>query len=384
MAFNKRDSHRKYHERSCINKMNEERTEYIKLKVNTLRKFTINVFERFGVPAEDAKIAADILIVADQRGIGSHGLQRLIRYTNGLRTGVMKPSADIKILKETPNTLLISGGDGLGQVVGYKAMKLVIDKALKNNIAFAAVRDSNHYGIAGYYSMMALEHNLIGLAMTNSAPLMVPTHGKNAIIGTNPLSIAVPTGKELPFVLDMATSTTTRGKVEVYSREGKPMPITWATDELGNPTQDASRVAANLIERKGGGLIPLGGAEEENGGHKGYGLCVAIDILSGVLSGSAFGPNLYAKKDIPAKVSHFFGAIKIDAFIDPALFKRMVDNYINTLKNSEKAAGKNRIFTHGEKEFEFYEQQKEEVHIYYKVVEELRKIGEEVNIEVPF
>ncbi len=358
--------------------------EYIRIKVDALQEFTTNVFNKFGVPVEDAKIAADILIAADQRGIGSHGLQRLTRYTNGLKTGVMKPIADIKVLKETPNTLLISGGDGLGQVVGYKAMELVIDKALKNNIAFAAVRDSNHYGIAGYYAMMALEHNLIGFSITNSAPLMVPTHGKNAIIGTNPISIAVPAGKEQPFVLDMATSTVTRGEVEVYAREGKPMPITWATDELGNPTQDASRVEANLLEKKGGGLIPLGGAEEEGGGHKGYGLCVAIDILSGVLSGSAFGPNLYAKKDVPAKVSHFFGAIKIDAFIELALFKSMMDEYINVLKNSEKAAGKDRIFIHGEKEFELYEQQEEEVRLYYKVVEELRKIAEEVNIKAPF
>ena len=358
--------------------------EYIRIKVDALQEFTTNVFNKFGVPVEDAKIAADILIAADQRGIGSHGLQRLTRYTNGLKTGVMKPIADIKVLKETPNTLLISGGDGLGQVVGYKAMELVIDKALKNNIAFAAVRDSNHYGIAGYYAMMALKHNLIGFSITNSAPLMVPTHGKNAIIGTNPISIAVPAGKEQPFVLDMATSTVTRGEVEVYAREGKPMPITWATDELGNPTQDASRVEANLLEKKGGGLIPLGGAEEEGGGHKGYGLCVALDILSGVLSGSAFGPNLYAKKDVPAKVSHFFGAIKIDAFIELALFKSMMDEYINVLKNSEKAAGKDRIFIHGEKEFELYEQQKEEVRLYYKVVEELRKIAEEVNIKAPF
>ena len=358
--------------------------EYIRIKVDALQEFTTNVFNKFGVPVEDAKIAADILIAADQRGIGSHGLQRLTRYTNGLKTGVMKPIADIKVLKETPNTLLISGGDGLGQVVGYKAMELVIDKALKNNIAFAAVRDSNHYGIAGYYAMMALKHNLIGFSITNSAPLVVPTHGKNAIIGTNPISIAVPAGKEQPFVLDMATSTVTRGEVEVYAREGKPMPITWATDELGNPTQDASRVEANLLEKKGGGLIPLGGAEEEGGGHKGYGLCVAIDILSGVLSGSAFGPNLYAKKDVPAKVSHFFGAIKIDAFIELALFKSMMDEYINVLKNSEKAAGKDRIFIHGEKEFELYEQQEEEVRLYYKVVEELRKIAEEVNIKAPF
>jgi len=358
--------------------------EYVRIKVDALQEFIVTVFNKFGVPVEDAKIAADVLITADQRGVGSHGLQRLKRYTNGLKTGVMKPIADVKVLKETPNTLLISGGDGLGQVVGYKAMKLVIDKALKNNIAFAAVRDSNHYGIAGYYSMMALEHDLIGLSVTNAAPMVVPTHGKNAVMGTNPISIAVPAGRERPFVLDMATSTVPRGKLEVYEREGKTMPITWATDELGNPTQDIPRVLANLLDKKGGGLLPLGGAEEEDGGHKGYGLCLAVDILSGILSGSAFGPNLYAKKDMPAKVSHFFGAIKIDAFIEPARFKRLMDEYINILKNSEKAAGKDRIFIHGEKEFELYEQQEEEVYIYDKVVEELRNIGEEVNIKAPF
>ncbi|MFC1928961.1 Ldh family oxidoreductase [Chloroflexota bacterium] len=358
--------------------------EYIKIKVNTLQEFTINVFNKLGVSVEDARIAADILIAADQRGIGSHGLQRLSRYTSGLKTGVMKPITNVKVLKETPNTLLISGGDGLGQVVGYKAMNLVIDKALKNNVAFAAVRDSNHYGIAGYYSMMALEHDLIGFSITNSAILVVPTYGRNAVLGTNPISIAVPAGKERPFVLDMATSTVPRGKLEVYEREGKIMPDTWATDELGNSTQDVSRVLSNLLDKKGGGLLPLGGAEEEGGGHKGYGLCLAVDIFSGVLAGSAFGTKLYVEKDAPAKVSHFFGAIKIDAFIEPVLFKNMMDEYINMLKNSEKAAGRDRIFIHGEKEFELYEQQKEEVGIYYKVVEELINIGEEFGVKAPF
>ncbi len=357
---------------------------YIKIKVDALQEFTISVFSKLGVPAEDAKITADVLIAADQRGVGSHGLQRLGRYTNGLKTRVMKPVTEIKVLKETPNTLLISGGDGLGQVVSYRAMELVIDKALKNNIAFAAVRDSNHYGIAGYYAMMALEYDLIGLSITNSAILVIPTHGRNALMGTNPISIAVPAGKERPFVLDMATSTVPRGKLEVYEREGKTMPDTWATDELGNPTQDIPRVLSNLLAKKGGGLLPLGGADEESGGHKGYGLCLAVDILSGVLSGGAFGPKLYATKDMPTGVSHLFGAVKIDAFIEPALFKSMMDEYINILKNSEKAVGKDRIFIHGEKEFELYEQQKEEVGIYYEVVEELRKIGEEFGVEAPF
>ncbi|MBM4462153.1 MAG: Ldh family oxidoreductase [Chloroflexi bacterium] len=358
--------------------------EYIKIKVMTLREFTVNVFNRFGVPVEDAQVAADVLITADQRGIESHGVQRFKRYTDGLKTGLMKPVTEIKILKETPNTLLVSAGDGMGMVAGYRTMKLVIDKALRHNVAFAAVRDSNHYGIAGYYSMMALDYGLIGISLTNTAPLVVPTFGKDAVVGTNPISIAVPAGKGRPFVLDMATSTVTRGEVEVHAREGKRMPLTWATDELGNAADDASRVLANWLAKKGGGLLPLGGEGEDGGGHKGYGLALAVDIFSGVLSGGVFGLNTYPKKDVPAKVCHFFGAIKIDAFIELDLFKKMMDEYIVMLKNSPKAAGHDRIFIHGEKEFELHEQQKDEVGIYYKVVEELRQVGQEVGIAAPF
>jgi L-2-hydroxycarboxylate dehydrogenase (NAD+) len=358
--------------------------DYLRIKLGTLREFTVSVFNKFGVPPEDAGIAADVLLAADQRGVGSHGLQRLKRYTDGLKAGVMKPITPLEIVKETPNTLLISAGDGLGLVAGYRAMNMVIDKALTNNVAFAAVRDSNHYGIAGYHSMMALEHGLMGLSLTNTAPLVVPTHGKDAMLGTNPISIAVPAGKERPFVLDMATSTVPRGKVEVYGREGKAMPLTWATDELGCATQDIPRVLANWLDKKGGGLLPLGGGDEEGGGHKGYGLCLVVDIMCGVLSGSLFGPNTYPSKEVPAKVSHFFGAMRIDAFIDQAAFRSMMDEYIGILKNSEKAAGRDRIFIHGEKEFELYEQNREEVPIYHKVVEELRQVGAEANVRVPF
>jgi len=358
--------------------------EYLNVRVDALQEFTTRVFTTLGVPPEDASISAEILIIADQRGIGSHGLQRLIRYVNGLKTGVMKPVTRVTIVKETPNTLLISGGDGLGQVAGYQTMRMVIDKALKNNVAMAAVRDSNHYGIAGYYAMMGLEHDLIGVSLTNTAMLVVPTLGKNALMGTNPIAIAIPAGRERPFVLDMATSTVPRGKLEVYKREGKTMPGTWATDEFGKATQDPVRVLANLVDKRGGGLLPLGGAEEIDGGHKGYGLCLAVDLFCGVLAGSAFGPQLYASKDAPAKVSHFFGAIKIDAFIQPNLFKNLMDEYINILKNSQKAEGEDRIYIHGEKEYELYEKQKQEVDVLKQVVEELRQIGEGLGIKASF
>ncbi|MFC1847480.1 Ldh family oxidoreductase, partial [Chloroflexota bacterium] len=307
------------------------------------------------------------------------GLVRLSPYIDGLKKGIIKAITELKVLRETPNTLLVSGGDGLGHVVGYKVMKLVIDKAIQNNIALATVRDTTHYGMAGYYPMMALKYDLIGFSVTNGGPQVVPTHGRDPMIGTNPISIAVPAGKEWPFVLDMATTTTARGRIMVKALEGKTtMPITWGTDEFGNPTQDIQKLLTNVRDGKGGGLLPLGGAEEENGGHKGYGLALAVDILSGVLSGSAFGPKITTGR------SHLFGAIKIDAFIELGVFKSMMDEYINILKNSEKAVSKHRIFIPGEKEFELYEQQKEEVRILYKVVEELRKLGDEINIKVPF
>jgi LDH2 family malate/lactate/ureidoglycolate dehydrogenase len=358
--------------------------EYIKLEVKTVSEFATGVLCKLGVPREDAEIVTHVLITSDQMGIGSHGLQRLKRYTNGLQMGVMKPVADIKIIKETANTLLISGGDGLGQVIAYKTMKLVIDKALKNNIAFAVVRDSNHYGMAGYYPRMAVKQDLIGISVTNSTPLVVPTHGTKTLLGTNPISIAVPAGKEQPVVLDMATSTVPSGKLEVYRREGKTMPESWAVDEFGKSTQDIAKLQANWRDKKGGGLLPLGGINEEGGGHKGFGLSFMVDILSGVLSGSEFGPNLYARKDAPPKVSHLFAAIRIDAFIDPSLFKRILDDYISTLRNSEKANGQQRIFVHGEKEAELYQQQQHELLLYHKVVDELRELGEQVQLPVPF
>ncbi|RKZ26188.1 malate dehydrogenase, partial [bacterium] len=355
----------------------------MKIKVDTLKGFVKDVFVKLGVPEEDAGITADVLVASDRRGIPSHGVARLKRYVDGIKKGIMKPKAEIKIIKETPTTLLVSGGDGLGQPVSYRTMKLVIEKAKKNNVAFAAVRNSNHYGIAGYYAMMALKENLIGISMTNSAPLVVPTHGKDAVIGTNPISIAVPAGEEKPFVLDMATSTVPRGKLEVYNRRGKKIPLVWATDENGIPTDDPGRVLENLLERKGGGLLPLGGAEEETGGHKGYGLSVAVDILSGVLSGGAYGPLLYGKKGEPPNVCHFFGAINIEAFIPLDEFKKLMDDYIRILKGSTLAKGKTRIWIHGEKEFEAEEKYREEVEIEEKVVETMREIGKELGVEVP-
>ncbi len=358
--------------------------QYTLLRVDALREFATSVLCYFGVPEDDARITVDVLITADQRGIYSHGLPRLGRYVDGLKAGSIEPVADIKILKETDNTLLVSGSNGLGQVIGYKVMKMVIDKARSNNIALAAVRDSNHYGIAGYYTMMALEHNLIGISTTNAPASVVPTFGRTGIIGTNPIAISAPAGRERAFTLDMATSTVPMGKIEVYEREGKKMPLTWVTDESAHPTQDASKAKQNILQRKGGGLLPLGGAGEENGGHKGYGLSLAMDIFSGVLSGGKFGSMLDRDPRKSNGFCHLFGAINIEAFISITLFQSMMDEYIYTLRNSEKAVGQNRIYIHGEKEAELYDKQKEQFLIHHKVVKELREIGEEINVKIPF
>ena len=357
--------------------------DFIDIKVDVLRKFTEDVFIKLGVPEEDAKITADVLLAANRRGINSHGVARLKRYVGYIQNNKMNPKTELKVIKETPVSLLVSAGNGLGQVAGYKTMKMVIEKTKKSGMCFAAVKESNHFGIAGYYSMMTLEENLIGISLTNSAPLVLPTFGKEAVIGTNPLSFAIPTKSNKPFVLDMATSTVPRGKLEVYNRMNKPIPETWATDEEGHPTTEAGRVLDNMLNRKGGGLLPLGGATEEMGGHKGYGLSVLVDILSGVLSGGAFGPIIYSNKQA-AGVCHFFGAINPEIFIPTDEFKDNMDKFIEILKNSAKISGKERIYIHGEKEFKKEELQKETVSVYYKVVENLREIGTEVGVKPEF
>ena len=354
----------------------------VKVKVNVLREFCIDALHRLGVPEADARITTDVLISADQRGVSSHGVQRFGGYVNGIRQGFIKPVTTIRVLKETPNTLLISGSDGVGQVIGFRSMQMVIDKALKNNAAFAVVRDSNHYGIAGYYAMMAIEHGLIGISLTNAGPIVIPTFSRERILGTNPIAVALPTGKERPFVLDMATSVVPLGKVEVYNREKKKMPMTWVIDENGNITDDPGSILQNTRPTKYGGLLPLGGAIEEDGSHKGYGLALLVDLLCGVLSGSVFGPNIPGRTgSTHGKLSHFFGAIRIDAFIEPDVFKNSMDEYIHILKNCGKINGQERIYVHGEKEFEKSEQQEKEVLILKEVVEELKGIGTELGIK---
>jgi LDH2 family malate/lactate/ureidoglycolate dehydrogenase len=265
-------------------------------------------------------------------------------------------------------------------------MQLAIEKAKEMGVGFVAVRNSNHYGIAGYYALMALDHDMIGISTTNAAVLVVPTFGRDAVLGTNPLSVAVPAGEERPFVLDMATSVVTRGKLEVYDRMEKPIPLSWATDERGVPTSDAPRVLKNLLARAGGGILPLGGAREEDGGHKGYGLTLLVDILCGVLPLAGYANTIYPKtsegKPLPANVGHFFGAMRIDAFRPVDEFKTTMDDVIRRLKNSTKAEGQDRIYIHGEKEFEVEDQRRKNgIPLHPKTVAMMKQIGQELGVE---
>ena len=348
-----------------------------------LRRFCEQVLTKLGVPAEDARVTTDVLVLADLRGIDSHGVARLGRYVNGLKQGTMKTTDQSRIIREAKATALIDGGQSLGQVVGKKGMDLAIRKARDTAVGVVAVRNSNHYGIAGYYSLMALEHDLIGVSMTNAGPLVVPTFGRTSILGTNPISLAAPALKEKAFVLDMATSTVPRGKVEVYNRLGQPMPHGWAVDETGRSSTDPARVLNALAKRLGGGLLPLGGEGEDLGGHKGYGLALMVDVLCGVLSGAATGLQVYADEKKP-NVGHFFMALDPTAFRPLDEFRGDMGRLARELKESPKAHGQERIYVHGEKSFARMERFREQgIPLDPKVVDGLKKIGTDLGIPWP-
>lgn len=342
-----------------------------------LKDYIIRYFSRWQVPTEDAAMAADVLLSADARGVDSHGMIRLNSYYGSrLRKGLINALSPMTIIKETPTTLAIDGNNGLGHPLGVKTMQRCIDKASTIGLAFATVRNSNHYGIAGYYAMMALPHDMIGVSFTNSGPLVAPTYGKKAMLGTNPIAVAVPALSQRPFVLDMATSIVPIGRVSVYQKEGKPIPEGWGVDDKGIITRDPSQVI------NGGALMPLGGPDIMRG-YKGYGLALLVDIFAGVLAGSAFGENVYGSSSSSAAgVGHFFAAIKIDAFRELDAFKKDMDDLLTQLKNSPKAEGQERIFIHGEKEFENADRSAVEgISLSETTVNILKKTGLEDGIE---
>lgn len=363
-----------------------------RVDAESLKSFCERVFRELGVPEDDARITADVLVAADLRGIDSHGVARLRRYADGLQSGMMVARPHVQVIAESPATAIVDAGAGLGQPVSYRAMEKAIHKALDVGAGFVAVRNSNHYGIAGFYAMMALAHDCIGFSTTNASVLVVPTFARNGMLGTNPISVAAPANADQnpqswPFVLDMATSTVPRGKLEVYHRLEKPLPLGWATDETGAPTADTDRVLDNFRGKTqgSGGLLPLGGAGELLGGHKGYGLSLLVDILCGVLTGAAYADLVYPKtadgKALPSNIGHCFGALRIESFRPVEEFKAAMDDLQRRLKEAPKAEGQDRIYVHGEKEYEEAERRSRDgIPLNPKVAADLASIGEELGV----
>jgi L-2-hydroxycarboxylate dehydrogenase (NAD+) len=360
----------------------------IRVQAGSLKEFCSQIFQKVGVLQEDARIAAGVLVTADLRGIESHGVARLRNlYVNRLLAGVVKPRPQFQIVKESPVSAVVDGGAGLGHPTANRAMKLAIEKACQVGAGFVTVRNSNHFGIAGYYAMMALEHGCIGLTMTNSSRWVVPTFGKDPMLGTNPIAVAVPAGKELPFVLDMATSAVSVGKIEVHDRLGDSIPFGWATDQNGVTISDPGAVLRNVRAGIGGGLLPLGGIGEMLGGHKGYGLAVWADIFSALLSGAMYADQVYGQdqdtKLRAGNIGHFFGAWRIDSFRPINEFQTAMDDLLLRLKNSNKSEGQDRIYVAGEKEFEETERRlREGIPVPIVVVEDLQRLGSDFGIEL--
>jgi L-2-hydroxycarboxylate dehydrogenase (NAD+) len=351
--------------------------DYVRVKADELRELVKKVFVKLGVPEQDAWITADNLVEADLRGIESHGVQRLKRYVNGLKAGSVKARPEIRVVREGPSYAVVDGDMGLGQVVSSYAVKLAVEKARKADVAMVVVRNSNHYGIAGYWSTKIMEEDMLGVSMTNSRPLVAYTGTLKRIIGTNPISIAAPTLEPPPFILDMATSVVPSGKLEVYRRKGKKIPLGWAIGPDGKLTDNPE------VAMKEGALLPLGGLGELLGGHKGSGLSVMVDILSGVLSGAAWGPYVgYTVANQPPNVGHFFMAVNIEAFMPLDEFKKRMTEYVRTLKSIEKHPDFDYIWIPGEKSWMTRETRlRKGVPVYKKVFNEIKEICGEVGVE---
>lgn len=320
----------------------------------TMERFMVDVFKGLGVPEEDARICADVLITSDKKGIDSHGVNRLKpTYYDRLLAGLQSPVTNIEVVREGPTTALIDGNRGMGHVIAKKAMSICIEKARRYGMGMVAARNSTHYGIAGYYVEMAADAGMIGITGTNARPSVVPTFGSENMLGTNPLSIGFPTDEEFPFILDCATSIIQRGKVEVYARIGKALPEGLVIDAEGNFMTDAEEILEALT-RGEASLLPLGGLGEEAGGYKGYGYSTVVEVLSSALQGGAF-----LKAITGVNLGHFFIAADISAFTELDSFKKMSGDVLRALRGSKRLRGQDRIYTAGEKEYLSWIERKE-------------------------
>lgn len=351
------------------------------VKYKELMEFCVRILEKNGFPSERSTEIASVLVEADARGIPSHGVARLGRYIKEKEEGFIIPDSIPEILFETKISTVFDGKKGPGQSVSIKAMESCIKKAEKSMVAFCSVNNSNHYGISAYYAEIPLSRNMIGIAMTNSYPLVVPTFGKEAVLGTNPFSVCLP-GVEHPFKLDMATSVVTRGKIEVYDRHDENIPSGWAVDENGKVSNSPKRIIGNFDKKMPGGLLSLGGVGEVFGGHKGFGLALLVDLLSAGLSCGKWSSETYT--DGQPGVCHFFAAIDLNLFGDPEKIKQKIQDIMDGVTDSERASGETKIYYHGEKEIAKREEYaKEGIPIFEKTAINLLKLARMNNIPAP-
>lgn len=330
----------------------ESSNDIVYMEVNLLRDFIKDVFINLDVPEGHAEIITKVLISSDLRGIDSHGIQRCKMYYDRIKEGIYNPKTNIKIIRDDKTTAVLDGGCGMGHVIAYLAMRLAIEKAKKYGLGAVAVRNSTHFGIAGYYSLMAIKEGMIGFVTTNTRPAVPPTFGIEPMLGTNPLTYGAPTDEDFPFLIDCATSIIQRGKVEVYNRLHKPLPDGLIISSNGNSKTDPSVILNKLVNRSAA-LLPLGGKGEDTSGHKGYGYATFAEILSSALQDGTYlkdtaGTVESGQKRL--KVGHFFLAINVQNFIPLERFKEISGNIMRELRSSKKAPGKNRIYTAGEKE----------------------------------
>ncbi len=348
-----------------------------------LWQFANSVFKKVNCPEDQARLATEVLLSADLRGIDSHGIARLSGYVRLWEVNRVNGNPNIKIVHETPSTAVVDGDSGLGLVIAPKAMEIAIQKATQVGTGWVAVKNSNHFGIAGYHSMMALKHDMIGMAMTNASPLVAPTFSVERLLGTNPICVAIPAGEQPPFVADFATTTAANGKLEILQRKNQEAPEGWIQKKDGS-------ISTNPNELKdGGALLPLGG-DREHGSHKGFCLGAWVDIFSAVLSGANYGPwvppfvSFLAPPANPVGdgIGHFFGAMRVDAFRPADEFKKHMDNWISRFRSAKTVEGQSNIVIPGDPERESEaDRLKNGITLNPKVVEDLKELGSKLNIE---
>lgn len=342
-----------------------------------LKAFALAIFEKIGCPLHQAKLATEVLLQADLRGIDSHGIARLSGYVRLWNKKRVNSTPNIRIVHQSPSTAVVDGDGGLGLVVAPAAMEIAIEKAKQAGTGWVSVKNSNHFGIAGYHAMMALQYDMIGMAMTNASPLVAPTFSIERLLGTNPIAVAIPADKQPPFVADFATTTAANGKLEILQRKNQGAPVGWVQTKNGKPSTDPNET------KSGGALIPLG-SDREHGSHKGFCLGAWVDIFSAVLSGANYGPwvpPFVAFLDPPTDpvgegIGHFFGAMRVDAFRPATEFKRHMDTWISRFRSAKTVEGEDHVIIPGDPEREMETLRKKDgIPINPKVVEDLKELG---------